>query len=129
MKLAAVLSGWTKRDALPARGGVRVHPFDPALLWVTVALLAWGLVMVYSASIAIADNPRMAQHAHTYFLSRQALFLVLSFVAGNPDCTEITDECIICAVVNGKPMCSTPGISCVRKDLRCTSTKPPTPKQ
>ena len=82
MKLAAVLSGWTKRDALPTRGGVRVHPFDPALLWVTVALLAWGLVMVYSASIAIADNPRMAQHAHTYFLSRQALFLVLSFVAG-----------------------------------------------
>lgn len=82
MKLAAVLSGWTKRDALPARGGVRVHPFDPALLWVTVALLAWGLVMVYSASIAIADNPRMAQHAHTYFLSRQALFLALSFVAG-----------------------------------------------
>ena len=82
MKLAAILSGWTKRDALPVRGGVRVHPFDPALLWVTVALLAWGLVMVYSASIAIADNPRMAQHAHTYFLSRQALFLVLSFVAG-----------------------------------------------
>ncbi|WP_082979650.1 hypothetical protein [Labrys sp. WJW] len=54
---------------------------------------------------------------------------VLSFIAGNPDCSEVTDECIICAVVNGKPMCSTPGISCVRKDLRCTSTKPPTPKQ
>ncbi|PRH87847.1 hypothetical protein C5L14_08010 [Labrys okinawensis] len=54
---------------------------------------------------------------------------VLSFTAGHPDCTEITDECIICAVVNGKPMCSTPGIACLRKDLRCTSTKPPTPKQ
>ncbi|MGJ4857101.1 hypothetical protein AB4037_02355 [Labrys sp. KB_33_2] len=54
---------------------------------------------------------------------------VFSFIAGHPDCTEITDECIICAVVNGKPMCSTPGIACVRKDLRCTSTKPPTPKQ
>ncbi|WP_448953672.1 hypothetical protein [Labrys neptuniae] len=54
---------------------------------------------------------------------------VLSFVTGHPDCSEITDECIICAVVSGKPMCSTAGIACVRKDLRCTSTKPPTPKQ
>ncbi|CAM5771124.1 hypothetical protein LMIY3S_03403 [Labrys miyagiensis] len=54
---------------------------------------------------------------------------ILSFVAANPDCSELTDECIICAVVNGNPMCSTPGISCVRKAVRCTSTKPPTPKQ
>ena len=37
---------------------VRVHGFDQALLWVTIALLAWGLVMVYSASIALPDNPR-----------------------------------------------------------------------
>jgi hypothetical protein len=54
---------------------------------------------------------------------------ILSFVAKNPDCTELTDECIICAVVSGKAMCSTPGIACVKKDVRCTSTKPPTPKQ
>ena len=61
---------------------VRVHAFDPALLWVTVALLAWGLVMVYSASIAMPDNPKFGRYAHTFFLSRHALFLALSFVAG-----------------------------------------------
>jgi len=65
-----------------ARNDVAIHAFDPALLWVTVALLAWGLVMVYSASIALPDNPKFGRYAHTYFLSRHALFLVLSFAAG-----------------------------------------------
>jgi cell division protein FtsW len=82
LNLAAVLTGWTKREPLAANAAVRAHPFDPVLLWVTVALLAWGLVMVYSASIAISDNPHLAQHPHTYFLTRQAMFLALSFVAG-----------------------------------------------
>jgi cell division protein FtsW len=65
-----------------ARHDIQIAPFDPALLWVTVALLAWGLVMVYSATIAMPDNPRFGRYAHTYFLSRHALFLLLSFVAG-----------------------------------------------
>ncbi|MBL0390962.1 putative lipid II flippase FtsW [Ramlibacter monticola] len=64
------------------RDNLRIHAFDPGLLWVTVALLAWGMVMVYSASIALPDNPRFGRYAHTYFLSRHALFLVLAFVAG-----------------------------------------------
>ena len=59
----------------------RVQAFDQALLWVTVALLAFGLVMVYSASIAMPDNPKFARYAHTYFLTRHAFFLVISFVA------------------------------------------------
>ncbi|MCG2595355.1 putative lipid II flippase FtsW [Ramlibacter sp. XY19] len=63
-------------------GGLKLHAFDPALVWVTVALLAWGLVMVYSASIAMPDNPRFGRYAHTFFLARHALFLVLAFVAG-----------------------------------------------
>jgi hypothetical protein len=54
---------------------------------------------------------------------------ILAFVTANPDCSELTDECIICAVVSGKPMCSTAGIACIRKDIRCTSTTPATPKQ
>jgi len=82
MSLAGVLSGWTRRGALAGRANGPVHAFDPALLWVTVALLAWGLVMVYSASIALPDNPRFGRYAHTYFLNRHALFLALSFVAG-----------------------------------------------
>jgi hypothetical protein len=54
---------------------------------------------------------------------------ILAFIAANPGCSELTDECVICAVVSGKPMCSTPGIACVREDVRCTSTTPATPKQ
>ena len=81
MSLATVIAGWTRRD-LHDRGRVQVHAFDPALLWDTVALLAWGLVMVYSASIAMADNPRFLRYTPTYFLNRHAVFLALSFIAG-----------------------------------------------
>ncbi len=59
----------------------RVVAFDQALLWVTVTLLIWGLVMVYSASIAMPENPRFAKYTHTYFLTRHVLWLLMSFVA------------------------------------------------
>jgi cell division protein FtsW len=64
-----------------AASPTRVHGFDQPLLWVTVALLAFGLVMVYSASIAMPDNPRFANYAHTHFLVRHLLSLALAFVA------------------------------------------------
>ncbi len=65
----------------PRDGLARVLGFDQALVWVTVALLAWGLVMVYSASIAMPENPRFSKYTHTYFLTRHVMWLVLSFVA------------------------------------------------
>ena len=79
-------------DVLPVRlGGTRLaatgtaptraQGFDQPLVWVTVALLLWGLVMVYSASIAMPENPRFAKYTHTYFLLRHAMWLVLAFVA------------------------------------------------
>ena len=55
--------------------------FDQALVWVTVALLMFGLVMVYSASIAMPDNPKFARYAHTHFLMRHMLFLVVAGLA------------------------------------------------
>lgn len=58
-----------------------VQGYDQVLVWVTVALLAWGLVMVYSASIAMPDNPKFARYAHTHFLTRHVISLVLAFVA------------------------------------------------
>src|SRR4051812_3587297 len=57
------------RAARPA-APVRVHAVDQALVWLTVALLAFGLVMVYSASVALPDNPRFANYAHGHFLFR-----------------------------------------------------------
>ena len=38
----------------------RVVSLDQPLMWVTLVLLIWGLVMVYSASIAMPENPRFA---------------------------------------------------------------------
>ena len=58
---------------------------DQGLLWCVVLLLLWGLVMVYSASIAMPDNPRFAKYAATHFLSRHVVSLaigtVLAFLA------------------------------------------------
>jgi cell division protein FtsW len=78
-------------EALPVRVGsaeygrtrstpAHVLGFDEVLLWVTVALLAFGVVMVYSASVAMPDNPRFARYAHTHFLTRHVLSLVVAFV-------------------------------------------------
>ncbi|MEO8542505.1 MAG: putative lipid II flippase FtsW [Burkholderiaceae bacterium] len=71
--------GRVKRDTLQAP--VRMESFDQVLVWVTVALLAWGLVMVYSATIAMPDNPRFARYSHSYFLVRHVLWLAIAFVA------------------------------------------------
>ncbi|MBC7548445.1 MAG: putative lipid II flippase FtsW [Polaromonas sp.] len=58
----------------------RLAGFDQALVWVCVALLMWGLVMVYSASVAMPDNPKFARYAHTHFLLRHILSLVVAVV-------------------------------------------------
>ncbi len=71
-------SGFSRTTATP----VRVHGFDQTLLWVMVALLVWGLVMVYSASIAMPDNPKFSRYAHTHFLVRHAAAIAVAFVAG-----------------------------------------------
>ncbi len=62
---------------------MRVLGFDQALVWVIVALLAWGLVMVYSASIALSDNPRFSRAGFgpAYFLTRHVFALAVGFVA------------------------------------------------
>ncbi len=75
--------GWLRGKAPSAVGSLPtpVVGYDRALIWVTGTLLAWGLVMVYSASIAMPENPRFAQYTHTYFLMRHAVWLVLAFVA------------------------------------------------
>jgi cell division protein FtsW len=91
MTLSGVLAGLGRNpfagrpDAAWAPGQARgdsPQAIDFALLWVTIALLAWGLVMVYSATVAMPDNPKFARYAHDYFLTRHAFFLGLSFVAG-----------------------------------------------
>ena len=60
----------------------RALGFDQALVWVVMALLLLGLVMVYSASVALPDNPKFTRYSPTHFLSRHALSLGIAFVAG-----------------------------------------------
>ena len=56
--------------------------YDRGLVWVTVFLLALGLVMVYSASIAIAEGSRSTGYQPAYFLVRHALFATLGVITG-----------------------------------------------
>lgn len=60
---------------------VQLQGFDQPLVWVVVALLALGMVMVYSASVALPDNPKFTRYAPTHFLVRHILSIVVALVA------------------------------------------------
>ncbi|HLO94042.1 MAG TPA: putative lipid II flippase FtsW [Burkholderiaceae bacterium] len=77
-------------DAVPVRDWVstsagqptRLQGFDITLLWVVLAMMALGLLMVYSASIAMPDNPKFAKYLPTHFLSRHIVAIALGLLAG-----------------------------------------------
>jgi cell division protein FtsW len=55
---------------------------DFSLMWLAVGLLAIGLVMVYSASIAIAEAAKYTGGNGEYYLLRQGIFIVLGVMVG-----------------------------------------------
>ena len=55
---------------------------DPWLLWSAIGLLVFGLVMVYSSSIATAEGSRFTGFQSSYFLVRHGVFLTIGLVAG-----------------------------------------------
>ena len=55
---------------------------DPLLLWPALALLLTGLVMVYSASIAIAEGSKFTGHQPAYFLIRHTVYLAIGMMCG-----------------------------------------------
>ena len=75
-------------DELPVRahvdvGGVRpvrLMAFDQTLVAVVLALVALGVVMVYSASIAMPDNPKFKNYSQLYFLQRHVMALGIALV-------------------------------------------------
>jgi cell division protein FtsW len=92
------LAGWRERwraqraaraQALPIRDwngptagkATPIAGFDQGLVWVTLALLALGLVMVYSASIALPDAPKFARYAPTHFMVRHAMSIGIAVLA------------------------------------------------
>ncbi|QID17031.1 putative lipid II flippase FtsW [Nitrogeniibacter mangrovi] len=55
---------------------------DGLLIWSAVALLLFGWVMVYSASIATAEGLAYTGHQSTYYLVRHGVFLAIGAVVG-----------------------------------------------
>ncbi|SFW20116.1 putative lipid II flippase FtsW [Nitrosovibrio sp. Nv17] len=56
--------------------------FDRSLVWSAVLLLGLGTVMVYSASIAIAEAGRGTDGQSTYYLVRHGAYVVVGLMAG-----------------------------------------------
>jgi cell division protein FtsW len=56
--------------------------YDEILSWITIALLAFGLVMVYSASIATAEASKATGFQPAYYLVRHGLYIFVGIVAG-----------------------------------------------
>ncbi len=76
-------SGLPVRDQVDLGGAgrpVRLLAFDQTLVTVVGALVALGVVMVYSASVALPDNPKFANYSQMYFLQRHVLALAIGFV-------------------------------------------------
>ena len=65
-----------------ARAPQPTTELDYSLLWLAMSLLAIGLVMVYSASIAIAEAARYTGGNGEYYLLRQAIFIALGVGVG-----------------------------------------------
>ncbi|MBK9218647.1 MAG: putative lipid II flippase FtsW [Uliginosibacterium sp.] len=63
-------------------GAHQVAELDGVLFWSAALLLLFGLVMVYSSSIAVAEGSRMTAHQPHFYLIRHAIFMVLALVAG-----------------------------------------------
>lgn len=72
--LASVVNG-----VRPGRS--RMLDYDHSLLWAVIALLGLGVVMVYSASIAMPDSPKYASYRDWAFLVRHVVSLVIGTVA------------------------------------------------
>lgn len=56
--------------------------YDPTLAWSALLLLAIGLVMVYSASIAMAETAAYTGYRPWYFLARHAVYVAAGVAAG-----------------------------------------------
>ena len=59
-----------------------LEKYDEVLLWITIALLVFGLVMVYSASLATAAASKFTGFQPAYYLIRHGLFIFIGVAAG-----------------------------------------------
>lgn len=62
-------------------GRTTMPNFDMSVIVASSALILFGLLMVYSASIALADGPRYESYGRYYFVLRHAIFIVVGMLA------------------------------------------------
>lgn len=80
-RLRELLPGQRAR-AIERRAVTHVHrQFDSTLLAVAGALLAVGIVMVYSASVALPEQAKYAGYGSTHWLARQLMSVALGLTA------------------------------------------------
>jgi len=60
----------------------RMMEYDQLLVWAVLSLMLIGLVMVYSASITLADGPKYANYSSNFFLIRHMISLAIAIVVG-----------------------------------------------
>ncbi|MES2901852.1 MAG: putative lipid II flippase FtsW [Pseudomonadota bacterium] len=60
----------------------KMMEYDQPLVWVTLLLMLFGLVMVYSASIALPESPKYRNYTNHYFVQRQSIFIALALLGG-----------------------------------------------
>jgi cell division protein FtsW len=66
----------------PNLASVQTEGLDTTVLWLMGTLLLWGLVMVYSTTIGMPDNPKFAKYSQLHFLNRHLLSLLIASAAG-----------------------------------------------
>ena len=60
----------------------RMMDYDQLLVWAVLSLMLIGLVMVYSASITLADGPKYANYSSNFFLIRHVISLTIAIGVG-----------------------------------------------
>jgi len=70
------------RGVAAPQGPAASQDLDSWLLWPALTLLLFGMVMVYSASIATAEGSQYTGHQSTYFLVRHGVFIVIGLIVG-----------------------------------------------
>ena len=60
----------------------RMMEYDQLLVWAVLSLMLIGLVMVYSASITLADGPKYANYSSNFFLIRHMISLAIAIGVG-----------------------------------------------
>lgn len=75
------LKGGAKEQTSPVKSA-QMTRLDVYLIFAVLVLLFFGLVMVYSASIALPDSPKYANYRNEHFFIRQLVFIGVGLFAG-----------------------------------------------